>query len=824
MADRVPGRREGAPRAFLVLLCVCAACSDALQASPSHVGELQDLDGPPRIARRDAPVGLSHLGWPELRGLERDGLGRVLVQIDLAAGHSATEIDNELLARFGARARQRGSDVLDAWAPGEALPALARSSAAIARLRPPRRPHATLGNVLSQGVSLTSADAFHCRQMTGKGVHVAVVDLGFGGFTQAAAELGSVVGTPAGSDVHGTACAEVLFDMAPGVVLHPISVATLADLQSFVATLPGSGIQVISNSLVWTGDSFSDGTGPHCQLVDQAQAAGVVWVTSAGNHGDGTFYLGVFTDADGDNLHEFAAGDELNDITLAAGVKLTVNLDWNAYPTTDQDYDLHLHHLVGGVWQAIASSTDAQTGTVPPVEVIVHTVTTAGSYAISIERKKASTPSMPLRLFVFPAPGAKMQHWQAARSIEDPGHCKNAITVGAVAQSDYGKSLIWAPSSQGPTSDSRIKPDIVAPSTVATLAYGAFYGTSAAAPHVAGAVALYMAATGQGPAAASQLVLGDALPSGTPVPNNTFGRGLLQLKPGRCGWECKAGSSGPCPTSCGSTGQGTCSTACTWTSCKPPVEVCNGKDDDCDKAIDNGFACVQGSVGACATSCGTSGQHTCSASCAWGTCTPPAEMCNGKDDDCDSVIDNGFACPQGSVGACTTSCGSTGQRTCAMDCTGECKPPAEVCNGKDDDCDGVVDNGFTCAPGSVEPCPTSCGSTGERTCATDCSWGECKPPAEVCNAKDDDCDGAVDNGFTCAPGSVEPCTTSCGSTGERACATSCSWGECKDKGACASAGCGCSLARPPGGGGGVLPLLLLFLLLLFSRAGRERCP
>jgi MYXO-CTERM domain-containing protein len=71
---------------------------------------------------------------------------------------------------------------------------------------------------------------------------------------------------------------------------------------------------------------------------------------------------------------------------------------------------------------------------------------------------------------------------------------------------------------------------------------------------------------------------------------------------------------------------------------------------------------------------------------------------------------------------------------------------------------------------------------------------------------------------------VEPCTTSCGSTGERACATSCSWGECKDKGACASAGCGCSLARPPGGGGGVLPLLLLFLLLLFSRAGRERCP
>ncbi len=75
------------------------------------------------------------------------------------------------------------------------------------------------------------------------------------------------------------------------------------------------------------------------------------------------------------------------------------------------------------------------------------------------------------------------------------------------------------------------------------------------------------------------------------------------------------------------------------------------------------------------------------------TCTP--EVCNGADDDCDGAVDEGD--PGGGV-ACTPTTGSCGG---ALTCNGtalECLPnmPAgsETCgNGVDDDCNGLVDDG-----------------------------------------------------------------------------------------------------------------------------------
>jgi hypothetical protein len=96
--------------------------------------------------------------------------------------------------------------------------------------------------------------------------------------------------------------------------------------------------------------------------------------------------------------------------------------------------------------------------------------------------------------------------------------------------------------------------------------------------------------------------------------------------------------------------------------------------------------------------------------------------------------------------SCTTTCGSIG--TCTDDCSPEgCLPPPEQCNGVDDNCNGEVDDGFTCAAGTVTSCVTSCDSIGTRTCTASCTPGECVPPAEICgNGEDDNCDGVIDSG------------------------------------------------------------------------------
>src|SRR5690606_14743909 len=95
----------------------------------------------------------------------------------------------------------------------------------------------------------------------------------------------------------------------------------------------------------------------------------------------------------------------------------------------------------------------------------------------------------------------------------------------------------------------------------------------------------------------------------------------------------------------------------------------------------------------------------------------PAEVCNGIDDDCNGAADDVFACQLGETESCTTACGSTGQRTCEDGCAwSECAAPDDTCNGRDDDCDASTDEGFECVSGSSTPCTTSCGTTGSRSC------------------------------------------------------------------------------------------------------------
>jgi hypothetical protein len=230
----------------------------------------------------------------------------------------------------------------------------------------------------------------------------------------------------------------------------------------------------------------------------------------------------------------------------------------------------------------------------------------------------------------------------------------------------------------------------------------------------------------------------------------------------------------PCDTECGSRGSRECLPDGSYGPCRPPGETCNGEDDDCDGDVDEA-CCDEGAP--CETECGTTGARECLPDGSEGPCRPPDETCNGEDDDCDDDIDEG-CCVAGEP--CVTTCRSTGTRECRPDGSeGPCRPPGEVCNGADDDCDGLEDEGFDCSPpGRTQPCASSCRTTGTRRCSETCEWEECLPPDEECNGTDDDCDGLLDEDFGCVRGTREPCPTSCGSTGTRACLTDCSWDVC----------------------------------------------
>jgi hypothetical protein len=88
----------------------------------------------------------------------------------------------------------------------------------------------------------------------------------------------------------------------------------------------------------------------------------------------------------------------------------------------------------------------------------------------------------------------------------------------------------------------------------------------------------------------------------------------------------------------------------------------------------------------------------------------------------------------------------------------------EICDGLDNDCNGVVDDGCSCSPDQTSPCDEDAAGTtivwptgspvgecrhGTRTCTRDGRWGPClgavKPAPEVCDGKDNDCNGAIDD-------------------------------------------------------------------------------
>ena len=139
-----------------------------------------------------------------------------------------------------------------------------------------------------------------------------------------------------------------------------------------------------------------------------------------------------------------------------------------------------------------------------------------------------------------------------------------------------------------------------------------------------------------------------------------------------------------------------------------------------------GPACTPGATRGCDTGlpgvC-SEGSQTCQPNGTWGSCvqftSPSNEVCDGLDNDCDGLVDEGNpgggqACHTGMPGPCAS--GTTQCQNGVIVCVSNSGPQQETCNHIDDDCDGTVDNGF---PNLGQPCTCPSGQTSQYVCRND---------------------------------------------------------------------------------------------------------
>ena len=405
-----------------------------------------------------------------------------------------------------------------------------------------------------------------------------------------------------GAGAEGTALLEIVHDIAPGAQLAFANLDTDLAFNQAVNSLAATN-DVVVDDIGFFGFAY-DGSSPVSSNTASALNNNAnrirAYITAVGNDSNG-HYLGTYVPSSTDigslanvvspgHVHLFQSKSDTTDVlglgaqphdafVMPTAGEAVIFLTWDdPFGQSGNNYDLYLIRQSTG--QVVARSIDVQSGLQDPVEAIDFTNAGANdTFQIVVQNVRDAAAPRNLNLYIFEPECAQdgprllaaghheiHNYNTLTRSVSAQGDAGGSpvsvISVGAICSASPAAAAAFAGSqspsescndtthqtieffsSQGPTIDNRMKPDLSGIDGVSVTGAGAFempfFGTSAAAPHVAATAALVLqsaaclisgATSAVDPVSARTSVRSLLVSNATLIgsgPDNAFGSGLV---------------------------------------------------------------------------------------------------------------------------------------------------------------------------------------------------------------------------------------------------------------------------------------------------------
>jgi hypothetical protein len=403
------------------------------------------------------------------------------------------------------------------------------------------------GKITSQGDWTTGAEvARHVFNVDGSGIDIGIISTSFDALGGASSDVASgdlptvqvLKDLPANSpfapaDDEGRALAQIIHDVAPGASLlfrtggiTDPSISTSTNFVNALNDLTQAGADIIVNDISFPSSIFQDGAA--AQAISDITQQGITYITAAGNNGSISYESpyktdGTTFDIAGITFEAFNFGtqqhpDLFQDIQpTQENSSINPLLSWDE-PNGQTSSNLQMFLLNTPELPKADGSNVLGIGGLPSLDptdsslrILPYALATTQPVYLMIAREENGTPPPHEIKWISTASGVdrttQYEYLNSTATIFGQENARDAITVGAA---DFNDGLPEARSYSSVSSvpvlfnaegerllfpENRQKPDIFAPDGISTTfetssPFNPFNGTSAAAPHIAGIVAL----------------------------------------------------------------------------------------------------------------------------------------------------------------------------------------------------------------------------------------------------------------------------------------------------------------------------------------------